>query len=395
MAKAKPSVARPRKRGRPRTVITDHQDPEEKRRNQVRLAQQAYRRRKETTITSLQTRVQELESGIEEIIKSFLSFSNLLIEGEDFKQYPRVLYALQKVTQQCVSLAKSGCDESEPDQVDPATNATNNAPGEGVTRGVELDPNLNIKQHDAFPIVEPRTQSSVAAASQLPVSQTPRVQSSHGQAIHPFEIALTSPTMQFSTSSPPLLNSPIVRSTGNVIREGHYALSHSLVRECYENGYQLLISSSDGDTRIQEIFGRQLTTLERTHMISVFYAAVHKEDGEMIELETQVPSSFYPKKDAYYPEQIALSRRWHIAIESGADDWLDASGVQKLLQEKGLIIQGNGFMHSSPQVTSWLKFNAAAFIRLLSLGPTCVGRGPIFRKRDVENALHLTTSRNL
>lgn len=31
---------------------------------------------------------------------------------------------------------------------------------------------------------------------------------------------------------------------------------------------------------------------------------------------------------------------------------------------------------------------------VLSLGPICIGRGPAFRMRDVENALHLTTSEN-
>lgn len=31
---------------------------------------------------------------------------------------------------------------------------------------------------------------------------------------------------------------------------------------------------------------------------------------------------------------------------------------------------------------------------VLSLGPICNGHGPAFRKRDVENALHLATSEN-
>jgi hypothetical protein len=214
--------------------------------------------------------------------------------------------------------------------------------------------------------------------------------------------------MLFSTSIPPLTSQSTIKPTGNVMREGHGTLSHSLVRECYENAYQLLLNSSDGNTKIQEIFGRQLTSLERARMVSLFYAAMHDEVGDTIERETKVPSTFHPTNNVYTPEQPALSRTWNIEPGSGSDDWLDASGVQKLLQEKGILIQGTGSTNASPQVNLWVQFNAAAFIRresldalvqlkfnnmiVLSLGPICGGRGPVFRKRDVENALRFATS---
>ncbi|KAJ5411208.1 uncharacterized protein N7487_005567 [Penicillium crustosum] len=99
-----------RKRGRPRTV-TNEQEVPERRRKQLRLAQQAYRKRKETTIGNLQNRVHELETGIENISQSFLSFSSLLIEEQLLSQYPHIASALQNITQQCVSLAKAGSDD--------------------------------------------------------------------------------------------------------------------------------------------------------------------------------------------------------------------------------------------------------------------------------------------
>jgi hypothetical protein len=88
----------------------------QRRRKQLRVAQQTYRQRKETTIANLQTRVQELESGVEELCRSYLSFSTLLCDTNVLEKQPHVTSAFYKVTQQCVSLARRGCDE--PDQAD-------------------------------------------------------------------------------------------------------------------------------------------------------------------------------------------------------------------------------------------------------------------------------------
>ncbi|KAJ5400563.1 hypothetical protein N7465_011052 [Penicillium sp. CMV-2018d] len=104
----KPDEAR--KRGRPRSNIESQQ----RRRKQLRIAQQAYRTRKANTISTLEKRVHELECDIEELSQSFLAFSNLLVGTDLLGKHPPITLALQKITQQYVSLAKTGC--ANPDE---------------------------------------------------------------------------------------------------------------------------------------------------------------------------------------------------------------------------------------------------------------------------------------
>ncbi|KAL2810632.1 hypothetical protein BJX63DRAFT_422964 [Aspergillus granulosus] len=396
MVEAMNDAPAPRKRGRPRIATDDQQAPEleltqgiQRRRRQLRVAQQAYRKRKETTIVNLQSRVQELELGIEELSVSFLSFSNLLFEAGILQNRPRVTAALQKITQQCVSLAKRGCDEAEqpaaPADVSPST-----SPTLSDTQDIISNYNPLITQLDSLPIIGDAFQSSSDLAAQWPgLSQLPPTPPFREQAILPFGIALSSPNIPFSSIPSPALNFPTIVSPDNLLKQGRWTLSHLLVRQCCEIGYYLLTSLSGDDPRVKAIFGKRLAIDERNCLISGFVAVMHDEIGDTIELRTKVLNS---RRNSYSPERLALSSRtWQIVNESGADEWMDASGVQRLLQQRGIRIQDPSSPLSSPRFNSAPQLNAASFIKYLSLCPICLGRGPAFRKRDVENAIRLAT----
>ncbi|KAJ5761829.1 bZIP transcription factor bZIP-1 [Penicillium nucicola] len=385
MAEANTAVAGTRKRGRPRTMEDDHQPhpAEERRRKQIRVAQQTYRRRKEVMITSLQTRVQKLESSIEELSESFLSFSDLLLGADILEKQPRVASALQKITEQYVSLAKSGCEDHA------QAGAASNAPDLklSVASNFNLDYNPDIAQHGTLPILE-NMKSSLPTMVQSQLPPTPPFQE---QPILPVDIDLLSPTIPISTSGPPLHNALTIKSHATHTKQG-WALSHSLVRQCYENGYRLLVDSPDDFTTIQSIFGRQLTTPERNSLISAFYTAIHDEIGDKVKHDANFLSS---KINAFASERLEiLSSTWQNETRFVSEEWLDANEVQRFLKKKGIIVQDNGFVRSSSPFDFLAKFDVLAFIGLLSLGPICVGCGPAFRMRDVEYALHLATSEN-
>lgn len=78
----------------------------QRRRRQLRLAQRAYRSRRQNTINILQKRVDVLESEVGGISRSFLDFSNLLLQTRVLKQHPQVARGLRNITQQCVELAQ-------------------------------------------------------------------------------------------------------------------------------------------------------------------------------------------------------------------------------------------------------------------------------------------------
>ncbi|KAL2849650.1 hypothetical protein BJX68DRAFT_255367 [Aspergillus pseudodeflectus] len=349
MVEAMNDAPAPRKRGRPRNATDDQQAPEvgtsqqkqskleltegiQRRRTQLRVAQQAYRRRKETTIVNLQSRVQELESGIEELSESFLSFSNLLFEAGILQNQPRVTAALQKITQQYVSLAKRGCDEAEQPAA-PADVAPSMSPTLSGTQDIISNYNTLITQLDSLPIIGDTFPSSSDLAAQWPrLSQLP-------------------PTPPFQE--------------------------------------QAILPLSGDDPRVKAIFGKQLAINERDCLISGFVAVMHDDIGDTIELRTRVLNS---RRNSYSPERLALSSRtWQIVNESGADEWMDASGVQRLLQQRGIRLQDPSSPLSSPRFNSAPQLNAASFVKYLSLCTICLGRGPAFRKRDVENAIRLAT----
>ncbi|KAL3440843.1 hypothetical protein BJX65DRAFT_300192 [Aspergillus insuetus] len=408
MVEAMNNTPAPRKRGRPRNATGDQQAPEvgtsqqiqskleltqgiQRRRRQLRVAQQAYRRRKETTIVNLQSRVQELESGIEELSESFLSFSNLLFEAGILQNQPRVTAALQSITQQYVSLAKRGCDEAEQPAA-PADVSRSASPTLSDTQDIISNYNTLITQLNSFPIIGDTFPSSSDLAAQWPgLSQLPPTPPFQEQAILPFGIALSPPNISFSSiaSPAPALNFPTILSPDNSLKQGRWTLSHLLVRQCCETGYYLLTSLSGDDPRVKSIFGKQLAINERDCLISGFVAVMNDDIGDTIELRTRVLNS---RRNSYSPERLALSSRtWQIVNASGADEWMDASGVQRLLQQRGIRLQDPSSPLSSPRFNSAPQLNAVSFIKYLSLCTICLGRGPAFRKRDVENAIRLAT----
>lgn len=338
----------------------------QRRRKQLRVAQQAYRRRKETTIVTLQSRVQELESGFEELSESFLSFSSLLFEAGILQNQPRVTSALQKVTQQCLSLAKSGCDEAEETPAAPADVSPSTSPTLNDTQDIISNYNPLITQLDSLPIILDAFQSSSVLAAQWPgqwpgLSQLPPMPTYQEPAILPFGVVLPSPNIPLLSTPSPVLNFPTTVSPDNILKQGRWTLSHRLVRQCCEIGYHLLISSSGDESRVKATFGKRLTIDERNRLISGFVDVMHDEIGNVIELRTNVLNS---RRNSYSPEQLAVSSRtWQIVIESGADEWMDTSGVQRLLQERGIRIQDPSSALSRPRFNSAPQLNAATFIK--------------------------------
>ena len=106
-----------RARGRPRLDPQD-ETAADRRRTQIRLAQRAYRHRKETTISALKQRVNELQSTIEQMNKTFISLHDNIIDAGVTNNHVNIARQLQKATQEFITLAKVAEDsEDEEDAV--------------------------------------------------------------------------------------------------------------------------------------------------------------------------------------------------------------------------------------------------------------------------------------
>ncbi|KAF2112040.1 hypothetical protein BDV96DRAFT_167888 [Lophiotrema nucula] len=120
-------------RGRPR-VDTEDATAADRRRTQIRLAQRAYRQRKETTISSLKQQNASLQSIIEQMNKSFLRFNDSALKSGLLQLNPTLAQELKHVTETFVTLAKNAAaesgqddDESGENGLDPATELHNAA----------------------------------------------------------------------------------------------------------------------------------------------------------------------------------------------------------------------------------------------------------------------------
>ncbi|CCX04351.1 Similar to hypothetical protein [Tuber melanosporum Mel28]; acc. no. XP_002837071 [Pyronema omphalodes CBS 100304] len=87
-----PAMPGKKQRGRPRLDPTD-ENAADRRRTQIRLAQRAYRLRKETTISSLRSRVTDLENAIEGMQNTFLELHEFAM-GSTAKHDQRTIKAL-------------------------------------------------------------------------------------------------------------------------------------------------------------------------------------------------------------------------------------------------------------------------------------------------------------
>ncbi|KAF1935564.1 hypothetical protein EJ02DRAFT_123357 [Clathrospora elynae] len=116
-------------RGRPR-VDTQDATAADRRRTQIRLAQRAYRQRKETTISSLQNQSTQLHSIIEQMNKTFLRLSQSALKSGWLQLNPALAQEFKLVTETFTILIKTasevqyevdedgGAGEQAPDQTD-------------------------------------------------------------------------------------------------------------------------------------------------------------------------------------------------------------------------------------------------------------------------------------
>ncbi|KAJ4266543.1 hypothetical protein NW762_004531 [Fusarium torreyae] len=133
-----------RSRGRPRLDTRD-ETAQDRRRTQIRLAQRAYRNRKDTAITTLEDKVKELEDANESMGKEFMNFFDFVLSQGMLEGAPEVARRLNDTTRKFLSLTRKSAEDSNRDDQDETT-----AP---------------IQEHNRAPIQPPERHKSTSGAS--------------------------------------------------------------------------------------------------------------------------------------------------------------------------------------------------------------------------------------
>lgn len=104
-------------RGRPRVNPKD-ETAADRRRTQIRMAQRAYRHRKESTISSLEKKVQELNDTNEEMSSIFISLYDFAVSKGLLQREPEFGQQLQATTERFLTLAKATADAGHDENQD-------------------------------------------------------------------------------------------------------------------------------------------------------------------------------------------------------------------------------------------------------------------------------------
>ncbi|KUI53618.1 AP-1-like transcription factor [Cytospora mali] len=99
-----------RARGRPR-LDTKDQTAAERRRTQIRLAQRAYRSRKESAIQSLERKVQDLQETNEEMSNAFMKLHDFAVSLGMLEKAPEFARELRATTEKFLSLARKSSED--------------------------------------------------------------------------------------------------------------------------------------------------------------------------------------------------------------------------------------------------------------------------------------------
>ncbi|KAM5350563.1 hypothetical protein ACJ41O_007068 [Fusarium nematophilum] len=103
-----------RSRGRPRLDPKD-ETAQDRRRTQIRLAQRAYRNRKDTAITTLEQKVKDLEQANEDMGREFMSFYDFVLSQGMLRGAPEVARRLGDATRKFISFTRKSVEETSKD----------------------------------------------------------------------------------------------------------------------------------------------------------------------------------------------------------------------------------------------------------------------------------------
>ncbi|KAI1632906.1 hypothetical protein F4809DRAFT_57577 [Biscogniauxia mediterranea] len=280
-----------RARGRPRLDTTD-QTPSERRRTQIRLAQRAYRNRKETAITDLEAKVNDLKEANQEIRSAYQGILDFATQHGIMSQVPELGRKLQNFQDLLVKKAAEARSPKSSDGTSPERDLTDEADREvPVTRKTKTSKTTTSSWSDppdsmVLKSSQPKPVYAGIMVSHEPASQDPQhpsskpeLSSGHGPAQYDI---ITQPTSQnasfasnmafdmsfldassFTTSvHSPWSSLPVPGSTAT----SEWAFSRRLHRRATERAVTILMSPNPNPLVINRAFGfvRLFETLEQT-----------------------------------------------------------------------------------------------------------------------------------
>ncbi|KAF2170090.1 hypothetical protein M409DRAFT_19697 [Zasmidium cellare ATCC 36951] len=363
-----------KKRGRPRVEKQD-ESAADRRRTQIRMAQRAYRQRKESTLEELRKRVSELTNMIELMNKAFIDCRDKLASsGMPANQ----IQDMRETSMQFEALLK--CARNPGEECDPE-----------ITQIIQQSSGSN--DGDQNKTMQPKNvpswmdEAAVQAVSR-PRGSTAQVGMGYemyndqgtdemdidylgdfgqSQAIGPAKPSSLSSFDAFRMDMPTSMNIPASLTSPMTYSFQETTFGRRLHRACLEQGYQLLLDPDRRPHTFERVFKLSLMSRDRAKLTTAMKALLDRGPHE--NLHTNVPlihvggaGTHYPRRDPFGnmqpkkeswnlgvvgPQTLALlenAARDNLTTDMTVDiagfegEWFDPYDVEGYLHEKGIFI---------------------------------------------------------
>ncbi|KAJ5813209.1 hypothetical protein N7447_010232, partial [Penicillium robsamsonii] len=360
----KPTPSLAKKRGKLRDALETplSGEPEDRRRMQIRLAQRAYRSRQQATITDLNNRVSQLETIVDQMSLTVLSFSDQIVQSGVLESYSDLTAHLHDTMKTFISLASEASPGHETQVPDVPSHS------EDLPQPSSPDP---------IPAPSPN----------IPLPSPPN----HSGSDH-FTSDAFSHT--FQSTGVPVIELP------EFIKRLNLA--------CLYQGNLALCDQSIGLDRLQRPFGFLFTMMNRERLTTYFKARLDAEVSQKpLDGWEEVPFFSLGSAGTHYPRLLMQSqaaghsfRGYHewdtvqdpLSLvspdiqEQLRGNWFDLQDLEGFLREKdvNLLLGSEKPNQVSPTKTA---INIARLVPELISRGICLGRTPGFQCDDVEKAL--------
>jgi hypothetical protein len=409
-------VSEKKQRGRPR-LDTHDETAADRRRTQIRLAQRAYRHRKETTISALKKKVTDLQNTIEQMNKTFLTLHDNIIDAGILSSHYSLGRQLQGATEEFVTLSKIATVES--DDEEEAAIAALTKDEEVVADAPEKKSKRSDTLRDSKPVLDlssrkPSFTSNTNARQikqvemdfeEIPRDNNPLLSLSDAawttdnSNIHDLNDVLS-----FNVEVPdvPLFDDPFSKLVverplkPNYQPEGSYTYSFQettfarrLHRMCLERAFRNLTNPQIDPYYVKRTFRFTFCFSNRKRMLQRFQDMLKRKAGESLE-NWNIPffhiggaGTHFPRRDnegnaVYPPNLLSPARAFgpyaYVEPETPRNDaslqetlekigfggvWFDSHDVEEYLKTKGIYLDGqSSFVEVHPSVLAQLKMSS-------------------------------------
>lgn len=327
---------------------------EQRRRRQIRLAQRAYRSRKEANLSSLKGRISELEGIVEKMSTSVLSLSDELVRSGVLASHAGLTEHLRDTVQTCLTLARE---------------ASNDSPQEVTT----ISP---PQTDDGQPDFLPHEQHSQSA-------QIVELDESVSSILEPnLHLELRESPITWSKKIPRFFESSESAKMDLTV------FTDRLHMSCVYQGCFALCDESISIDRIQKHFCLLLQVMDRNRIASYFQAALNEKESRKYFAEwDEVPFFSLGGAGTHYSRSSLKSKaadrpfrpgvRW-VSVRSVSHfpqhiqaklqgDWFDMGDLEGYLREHDVHLLTYPPMDPARHRLKGTAINAARFIQGMAL----------------------------